>query len=222
MAVLTVKKGGEGGRTLPYLERIRENTRRHFSWRAMPRLPRKRDTAVLLALCAGARGFWMAASAFAWVKRLGALHLTALPLGVMVEGIRPVTDPPGLFQDRIEKQQVFAVENILPKEAALYQLRPVKLSPGHKVEGNAPDDASRDNSGAICDAYAARDSRVQVVHFPENRGPSAARNEGIRRARGAYISFVDADDRAEPAASWQTKSWAANAVSFRSLAPLCT
>ena len=71
LAVLTVKKGGEGGRTLPYLERIRENTRRHFSWRAMPRLPRKRDTAVLLALCAGARGFWMAASAFAWVKRLG-------------------------------------------------------------------------------------------------------------------------------------------------------
>ena len=60
------------------------------------------------------------------------------------------------------------------------------------------DDASRDNSGAICDAYAARDSRVQVVHFPENRGPSAARNEGIRRARGAYISFVDADDRVEP------------------------
>ena len=60
------------------------------------------------------------------------------------------------------------------------------------------DDASRDNSGAICDAYAARDSRVQVVHFPENRGPSAARNEGIRQARGAYISFVDADDRVEP------------------------
>ena len=59
------------------------------------------------------------------------------------------------------------------------------------------DDASRDNSGAICDAYAARDSRVQVVHFPENRGPSAARNEGIRRAQGAYISFVDADDRVE-------------------------
>ena len=42
------------------------------------------------------------------------------------------------------------------------------------------DDASRDNSGAICDAYAARDSRVRVIHFPENRGPSAARNTGIQ------------------------------------------
>ena len=71
LAVLTVKKGGEGGRTLPYLERIRENTRRHFSWRAMPRLPRKRDAAALLALYASAKGFWMAASAFAWVKRVG-------------------------------------------------------------------------------------------------------------------------------------------------------
>ena len=71
LAVLTVKKGGEGGRTLPYLERIRENTRRHFSWRAMPRLPRKRDAAALMAMCAIAKGFWMAASAFAWVKRAG-------------------------------------------------------------------------------------------------------------------------------------------------------
>lgn len=70
LAVLTVKKGGEGGRSLPYLERIRENTLRHFSWRAVLRLPRKRDAAALLALCASARGFRMAA-AFAWIKRLG-------------------------------------------------------------------------------------------------------------------------------------------------------
>ena len=60
------------------------------------------------------------------------------------------------------------------------------------------DDASTDRSGQICDAWAARDGRIQPVRLPENRGPSAARNEGIRRARGAYISFVDADDRVEP------------------------
>ena len=62
------------------------------------------------------------------------------------------------------------------------------------------DDASRDNSGAICDAYAARDSRVRVIHFPENRGPSAARNTGIQEmsAEGALVSFWDADDYAEP------------------------
>lgn len=71
LAVLTVKKGGEGGRSLPYLERIQENTRRHFSWRTVLRLPRKRDAVALLALCASVRGFWMMAAAFAWIKRLG-------------------------------------------------------------------------------------------------------------------------------------------------------
>lgn len=67
-----------------------------------------------------------------------------------------------------------------------------------KVEVVLVDDASTDESGRRCDAYEARDSRVRAFHFPENRGPSAARNEGIRRARGAYLSFVDSDDRVEP------------------------
>ena len=50
----------------------------------------------------------------------------------------------------------------------------------------------------IYDLIAAEDGRIQVVHLSQNRGPSAARNEGIRRARGDYISFVDADDSVEP------------------------
>lgn len=60
------------------------------------------------------------------------------------------------------------------------------------------DDASTDGSGSLCDAYAARDSRIKVVHFPQNRGPSAARNEGLGQAQGKFISFVDSDDRAAP------------------------
>lgn len=59
-------------------------------------------------------------------------------------------------------------------------------------------DASSDESGRICDHYAARDGRIIVLHFSENRGPSAARNEGIRRARGAFASFIDSDDYVEP------------------------
>lgn len=55
------------------------------------------------------------------------------------------------------------------------------------------DDGSPDNSGAICDEYAAKDTRVRVVH-KENAGVSAARNDGIRLAQGKYITFVDADD----------------------------
>lgn len=60
------------------------------------------------------------------------------------------------------------------------------------------DDASTDEGGRICDAWAGRDKRFQVVHIPVNRGLSAARNEGIRRARGAFAAFVDSDDYAEP------------------------
>ncbi len=59
------------------------------------------------------------------------------------------------------------------------------------------DDCSPDGSGQICDAWAAQDGRFQVLHLPENRGLSAARNEGVRRSSGAYIAFVDSDDYVE-------------------------
>ena len=55
------------------------------------------------------------------------------------------------------------------------------------------DDGSPDNSGKICDDYAARDSRIRVFH-KENGGVSSARNLGIARARAQYVSFLDADD----------------------------
>lgn len=62
----------------------------------------------------------------------------------------------------------------------------------------AVDDASTDGSGSVCEACAERDGRIHVVRFPVNRGPSAARNEGVRQARGELISFVDSDDYVEP------------------------
>jgi len=55
------------------------------------------------------------------------------------------------------------------------------------------DDGSTDDSPAICDSYAASDSRVCVLHG-ENKGLSSARNKGIEAASGPYLSFVDADD----------------------------
>lgn len=61
----------------------------------------------------------------------------------------------------------------------------------------AVDDASTDKSGKICEAYALQEPRLRVVHFSRNRGPSAARNEGIRLADGQFVSFVDADDLVE-------------------------
>ena len=55
------------------------------------------------------------------------------------------------------------------------------------------DDGSPDNCGAICDEYAAKDDRIAVIH-KENEGVSAARNDGIERATGEWVMFVDPDD----------------------------
>lgn len=55
------------------------------------------------------------------------------------------------------------------------------------------DDGAKDASGVICDAYAAKDSRVKVIH-KENGGLSSARNAGLKAATGEYISLIDSDD----------------------------
>lgn len=55
------------------------------------------------------------------------------------------------------------------------------------------DDGSPDNCGAMCDAWAAKDSRIKVIH-KENGGLSDARNAGIAIANGEYIGFIDSDD----------------------------
>ena len=55
------------------------------------------------------------------------------------------------------------------------------------------DDGSTDGSGAVCDAWAARDARFRVIH-QRNQGVSAARNAGLAQARGSYLTFIDSDD----------------------------
>ena len=59
------------------------------------------------------------------------------------------------------------------------------------------DDGSPDNCGAICDDYAARDSRVRVIH-QKNQGQAAARNRAIAVAKGDWVCFVDSDDAVHP------------------------
>ena len=55
------------------------------------------------------------------------------------------------------------------------------------------DDGSPDHCGLICDAYAAKDSRIRVFHKP-NGGVSSARNVGIENVHGEWVAFVDGDD----------------------------
>ncbi len=58
------------------------------------------------------------------------------------------------------------------------------------------DDGSPDSSGAICDAWAAKDSRIRVIH-KENAGAGAARNTALDAASGEIISMIDSDDYIE-------------------------
>ena len=55
------------------------------------------------------------------------------------------------------------------------------------------DDGSPDQCPVICDEYAAKDSRIKVIH-KKNGGVSAARNDGLKQATGEYVIFCDSDD----------------------------
>ena len=59
------------------------------------------------------------------------------------------------------------------------------------------DDGSPDNCAKICDEYALKDERINVIH-QKNMGLSEARNRGIQISKGKYIGFVDSDDYIEP------------------------
>ena len=63
----------------------------------------------------------------------------------------------------------------------------------HNLQVLLIDDGSKDDSGALCDAWAALDDRITVIH-QANQGVSTARNAGLDAARGDWIMFVDADD----------------------------
>ncbi|MBR5175513.1 MAG: glycosyltransferase [Bacteroidales bacterium] len=54
------------------------------------------------------------------------------------------------------------------------------------------DDHSSDNSLEVMSGFT--DSRLKIIHFPENKGVSAARNAGLDAASGEYVYFLDSDD----------------------------
>lgn len=59
------------------------------------------------------------------------------------------------------------------------------------------DDCSPDNSRAICEEFSRKDGRFLLLSREKNGGLSAARNTGLRAAKGEFVAFVDSDDRIE-------------------------
>lgn len=59
------------------------------------------------------------------------------------------------------------------------------------------DDGSTDSSNEICERYCCKDSRFKLFK-QKNKGPASARNNGIDRASGRFLYFVDADDLIHP------------------------
>lgn len=59
------------------------------------------------------------------------------------------------------------------------------------------DDGSPGRSGAICDVWGERDSRITVIH-KENGGTGQARNVALDRSRGEFVAFLDCDDYLAP------------------------
>lgn len=81
---------------------------------------------------------------------------------------------------RVEKYLADCIESILRQSLSDFELLLI-------------DDGSPDCSGAMCDTYCQKDTRIHVIH-KENGGVSSARNKGLDHARGKYIVFVDSDD----------------------------
>lgn len=87
---------------------------------------------------------------------------------------------------------VYQAESYLPR-----CMESIRLQTWQTYEVILVDDGSLDAGGVLCDSYAQQDARIRVIH-QENRGLSAARNAGIKKANGEWVAFVDADDAVAP------------------------
>lgn len=72
------------------------------------------------------------------------------------------------------------------------------------IEVICVDDASTDNSWAMLQDYAARDSRITALHMDVNRGQAVARNIALKHSTGDYVTCLDADDWMAPDALEKT------------------
>ena len=83
-----------------------------------------------------------------------------------------------------EKYLTLCIDSILQQENVSFEIIIV-------------DDGSTDSSPSICDAYASKYENIRTIHI-HNSGPATAKNEGLKHARGNYITFTDSDDKMAP------------------------
>ena len=87
---------------------------------------------------------------------------------------------------------IYNVEEFLP-----HCIDSLIIQTYHNIEIVLVDDGSPDKCGEICDQYAAKDSRIKVIH-KINSGVNEARIKGFKESKGEYITFVDSDDYVNP------------------------
>lgn len=86
----------------------------------------------------------------------------------------------------------FNRENLLP-----FAVRSVLAQSYFRWELIVIDDGSSDRTKEVMRGFRQKDKRIQY-HFQTNQGLAAARNAGLKRARGTFICFVDSDDELMP------------------------
>ena len=67
----------------------------------------------------------------------------------------------------------------------------------HNLEIILVDDGSTDDSNEVISKYAKNDSRIKTIR-QNNQGQSSARNTGLKKVTGDYVSFIDSDDKIRP------------------------
>ena len=87
---------------------------------------------------------------------------------------------------------VYNVENYLRQCLDSVMVQTLK-----DIEIICVDDGSSDDSPAILEEFARKDSRIRIL-TQQNAGAGAARNLGMKHAKGRYLSFLDSDDFFEP------------------------
>ncbi|MBQ8381238.1 MAG: glycosyltransferase family 2 protein [Clostridia bacterium] len=111
-----------------------------------------------------------------------------------------MSDKPEIIENT-ENQKV-TVTVVIPVYNAYDFIRPCMDSvldqTFRDIEVICVDDGSTDHTLDILKEYQKADTRVRIV-TETNAGPAMARNAGLKRARGEYVIFLDADDFFEPA-----------------------